>query len=85
MDRPPLIPLRMVEEEGAKGIKSSLQLLMQQLAPVSMQMAWSLENFIRRELYAAVDCQALKKQSFWWLVEISLTGGSEVDTDEARR
>jgi hypothetical protein len=39
MDRPLLIPFRMVEEEGAKVIKSSLQLLMLQLAPVSMQMA----------------------------------------------
>jgi type IV secretory pathway VirD2 relaxase len=60
MDRPLLIPFRTVEKEGAKVIKSSLQLLMVQLAPKSMQMARSSENFMRRELDAAMDCQALK-------------------------
>jgi hypothetical protein len=59
-NKPLLIPLRMVEEEGAKVMKSSLQLLMEQLAPVSIQTARSSENFMRRELDTAVDCQALR-------------------------
>lgn len=58
------MPLRMVEDEGAKVIKSSLQLLMQQLAPVLMQMARSSEIFMRRELDETKDCQALKEHIF---------------------
>jgi hypothetical protein len=38
------MPFRTVEDEGAKVRKSDLLLLMQQLAPVSMQTARSLEN-----------------------------------------
>jgi hypothetical protein len=39
-------PFKTEEDDGAKVRKSALLLLMQQLAPVSMHMARSLENLV---------------------------------------
>jgi len=44
MVKPLLMPFKTVEDEGAKVTKSSLLLLMQHLAPESMQTARSLEK-----------------------------------------
>jgi hypothetical protein len=52
MVSPLLMPFRTVDDEGAKVMKSSLLLLIQQLAPVSIQTGLSLENFRRRVLEA---------------------------------
>jgi hypothetical protein len=50
MASPLLIPFKTVEDEGEKVIKSFLLLLTLQLAPVSMQMARSLEKRSRKAL-----------------------------------
>lgn len=58
--KPLLIPFKTAEEDGAKVRKSALLLLMQQLAPVSMQTARSLENFSNLVFEAFTDCQAVR-------------------------
>lgn len=55
MDRPLSMTLRTVDVEGAKVRKSSLLLLIQQLAPVSIQIAHSSENFMRRKVEEDID------------------------------
>jgi hypothetical protein len=57
--KPLLMPFKTVEEDGAKVRKLALLLLMQQLAPVSMQTAHSLENFSNLVFEACADCQAV--------------------------
>jgi hypothetical protein len=61
MERPLLIPFITVEGgEGRREIKSSLLLLIVQLAPVSIQTARSLENLINFEVWRMLDCQAVR-------------------------
>jgi hypothetical protein len=55
------MPFKTVDwEEGAKVMKSDMLLLMLQLAPVSIQMACSLENLISFVLVFIVDCHAIR-------------------------